>query len=97
MAKARAVYIALEFIVTKEVNQYSSWCPDLDIASCGDNPEDAVSNLSDAVELYLRTLEEEGEQAAVFKERGIRIVQPDEPVLPRSFVTQYRQRVSVPL
>jgi len=90
-----AGYIAIEIIVTKEGEQYSSWCPQLDIASCGDNPEEAVENLSDALELYLDTLEEEGEREQVFKERGIRIVDIDEPVIPTSFVTQYRQKVVV--
>ena len=95
MGKARAGYVAVDFVVTKEGNQYSSWCPEFDIASCGDNPEEAVENLGDALELYLKTLEEEGEQTRVFKERGIRIVSADEPVIPTSFVTQYRQKVLV--
>ena len=95
MGKARAGYVAVDFVVTKEGNQYSSWCPEFDIASCGDNPEEAVKNLGDALELYLKTLEEEGEQTRVFKERGIRIVSADEPVIPTSFVTQYRQKVLV--
>ena len=88
-------YVAVEFVITKEGNQYSSWCPDLDIASCGDSPEDAVRELGDAVELYLDTLEKEGEREQVFKERGIRIVDTDEPIIPSSFVTQYRQKVPV--
>ena len=88
-------YIAVEIVVTKEGNQYSSWCPELDIASCGNSPEEAVKNLGDALELYLGTLEQEGEQKQIFKERGLRIVSVDEPVIPTSFVTQYRQRVLV--
>jgi len=88
-------YIAVEIVVTKEGNQYSSWCPELDIASCGNSPEEAVKNLSDALELYLNTLEQEGERKQIFKERGLRIVSVDEPVIPTSFVTQYRQRVLV--
>jgi predicted RNase H-like HicB family nuclease len=93
--KKTAGYIAVEFVITKEGDQYSSWCPDLDIASCGDSPEEAARALSDAVELYLRTLEEEGERGQVFEERGIRIVDTDEPVIPNTFVTQYRQKVPV--
>jgi len=88
-------YIAVEIVVTKEGNQYSSWCPELDIASCGNSPEEAVKNLGDALELYLDTLEQEGERKQIFKERGLRIVSVDEPVIPTSFVTQYRQRVLV--
>lgn len=96
MKKAAAGYIAVGLVVTKEGNQYSSWCPELDIASCGDSPEEAVRNLGDALELYLSTLEEEGERERVFKERGIRIVSADEPIIPTSFVTQYRQKVPPP-
>lgn len=95
MKRRRAGDIVLEFVVSKEGKQYSSWCPDLDIASCGDTAEEAVENLRDAVQLYLDTLEEEGEREQVFVERGIRIVYGDEPAIPSSFVTQYRQRVLV--
>ncbi len=96
MEKAPPGYIVVEVIVTKEGNQYSSWCPNLDIASCGDSPEEAVKNLGDALELYLDTLDEEGEREQVFKEKGIRVVSADEPVIPSSFVTQYRQKISTP-
>ena len=96
MKKAPAGYIAIEVVVTKEGNQYSSWCPNLDIASCGDSSEEAIKNLSDALELYLNTLEEEGEREQVFKERGIRVVSADEPVIPNSFIIQYRQRIPTP-
>ena len=95
MKKAAGDYIAVEIVVTKEGNQYSSWCPNLDIASCGDNPEEAVRNLGDAVELYLNMLEEEGERERIFKERDIRLVRADEPVIPSSFVTQYRQKLPI--
>jgi predicted RNase H-like HicB family nuclease len=48
-----------DFVVIKEGTQYSSWYPKLDIASCGDTPEEALENLTDAVELYLETLKQE--------------------------------------
>ncbi|GAI30600.1 unnamed protein product [marine sediment metagenome] len=95
MEKSTESYIAVQVIVTKEGNQYSSWCPDLDIASCGNTLEEAAKNLGDAVELCLNTLEEEGEREQVFEEKGIRIVSADEPIIPTSFVTQYRQKLPV--
>ncbi len=95
MKKASAGYIVVDFVITKDNDQYSSWCPDLDIASCGDSVEEAIDNLRDALELYLSTLEEEGEQDSVFKERGIKLVSADEPKVPTSFVTQYRQKVPI--
>ncbi len=93
MKKTESGYIAVGIIVTKEGKQYSSWCPELDIASCGDSPEEAVKNLGDALELYVNTLEEEGKLETVFRERCIRITQADEPVIPTSFVTQYRLKL----
>jgi predicted RNase H-like HicB family nuclease len=95
MAKTATGYIDLEMVIRQEGDQYSSWCPDLDIATCGDTAEEAAENLKDAIELYLDTLREEGELEAVFKERGIRIGPLDQPVVPRSFVTQYRQKVKI--
>ncbi len=87
-------YITVDVVVTKEGEQYSSWCPDLDIASCGDTPDEAVDKLGDAIELYSNSLEEE-EREQVFRERGVRIITGDEPVFSHTFVTQYRQRIAV--
>lgn len=43
-----------------EEGVYVSKCPELDVASCGDTPEEALSNLKEAVELYLDNAEELG-------------------------------------
>ena len=40
-------------IVHKEGEWHVSWCPDLDIASQGKTVEEAISNLKEAVGLYL--------------------------------------------
>ncbi len=40
-------------VITKEGKLYSSWCPELDIASSGKTIEEARSNLKEAIELYL--------------------------------------------
>ncbi len=40
-------------VITKEGKLYSSWCPQLDIASSGKTIEEARKNLKEAVELYL--------------------------------------------
>jgi predicted RNase H-like HicB family nuclease len=98
MAKARTKkegYIDLEMVITKEGNQYSSWCPALDVASCGDTPDEAVKNLCDAIGCYLEALKEDGELGKVLQEKGIKVVRGDEPVIPNSFITHCRQKVSV--
>jgi predicted RNase H-like HicB family nuclease len=43
-----------------EEDVYVSKCPELDVASCGDTPEEALSNLKEAVELYLDNAKELG-------------------------------------
>jgi predicted RNase H-like HicB family nuclease len=40
-------------VVWRETAGYVSKCPELGVASCGDSFEEAVSNLREAVELYL--------------------------------------------
>jgi len=47
-------------VVWKETEGYVSKCPELGIASCGDNFDEAVSNLREAVELYLDNANELG-------------------------------------
>jgi predicted RNase H-like HicB family nuclease len=41
-------------VVWRETEGYVSKCPELGVASCGDSFEEAVSNLREAVELYLQ-------------------------------------------
>ncbi|MBI4870354.1 MAG: type II toxin-antitoxin system HicB family antitoxin [Candidatus Riflebacteria bacterium] len=43
----------LTSVVWHEEGGWVSKCPELGVASCGDDPEDALHNLVEAVELYL--------------------------------------------
>jgi predicted RNase H-like HicB family nuclease len=47
-------------VVWKESEGCVSKCPELGVASCGDSFEEAVSNLREAVELYLEDAMELG-------------------------------------
>ena len=40
-------------VVWKESEGYVSKCPELGVASCGDTFDEAIRNLSEAVDLYL--------------------------------------------
>jgi len=40
-------------IIWQEDDVYVSKCPELEVASAGDTPEEALENLKEAVELYL--------------------------------------------
>ncbi len=37
----------------REDGTYVSLCPELDVSSCGDTPDDALAALKEAVELFL--------------------------------------------
>lgn len=43
-------------VVIPEGKLYSSWCPELDVASQGDTIEEALANLKEAVELHIECL-----------------------------------------
>ena len=43
----------LTAIIRKEEKFYVALCPELDIASQGENIEEALKNLKEAIELYL--------------------------------------------
>ena len=45
-------------VIWKESEGYVSKCSELGVASCGDSFEHAVSNLREAVELYLENAKE---------------------------------------
>ncbi|MCK4796906.1 MAG: type II toxin-antitoxin system HicB family antitoxin [Spirochaetes bacterium] len=40
-------------IIWQEDDAYVSKCPELEVASAGDTPEEALLNLKEAVELYI--------------------------------------------
>lgn len=42
-------------IIVKDGKRYTSLCPELDVASEGDTPQEASTNLLEAVMLYLET------------------------------------------
>jgi predicted RNase H-like HicB family nuclease len=50
--------IELTAVIEKEDNMYISFCPELDIASQGETPDVAKSNLIEALELFYETASE---------------------------------------
>jgi len=52
--------INLTATIWEEEGIYVSKCPELGVASCGDTPKEALSNLKEAVELYLDNAKELG-------------------------------------
>jgi predicted RNase H-like HicB family nuclease len=71
-----AGYIALTFSVVfdEETRQYTGTCIELGVGTCGDTIDETFDQITDAVDLYLNSIEEEGERPRVFAERGIQIL-----------------------
>ena len=92
--RARKVPLKLSLLVRKEGKQYSSWCPELDVASCGDTVEEACDMLRDAIDAYLTALAEEGELNRVLEERGLK---PDngQAGCDRTFLSTWETAVNV--
>jgi predicted RNase H-like HicB family nuclease len=51
--------ISLTAIIEREDDGYVALCPELDIASQGDNVEEARANLQEALELFFETASRE--------------------------------------
>ena len=56
--------------VWKEGNAYVARATPLDVMSCGETPEDARKNLTEAVALFLRTASAHGTLVEVLEECG---------------------------
>jgi predicted RNase H-like HicB family nuclease len=52
--------VTLTITIWEEEGAYVSRCPELEVASFGETPEEAISNQKEAVELYLENAEELG-------------------------------------
>ena len=46
-------------IIEKDEEMFTSFCPELDIASQGETPEEAESNLKEAIKLFLECASED--------------------------------------
>lgn len=72
-------YVVFRFLVCEEDDVYVSHCEKLGVSSSGNSIDEALSNLKDAVEVYLNTIEELGERSQVFRNVGIRIQHKKKP------------------
>jgi predicted RNase H-like HicB family nuclease len=54
--------LTLTGIVKKEGNQYSALCLELDVASCGSTPSQALDGLRDAIQTYVKYMLEQGRE-----------------------------------
>ena len=63
--------LLLNVIIKQEGKGYSVICPELNVASQGETFEEAISNIKEAVELYIETAEELGTLDEVLEQLGL--------------------------
>jgi len=56
--------------IWKEGSMYTSYCPELDIASCGHTPEEAKKNLQEVISIQLEETEKLGTLDDLLGEAG---------------------------
>ena len=74
LAKTKG-YVRLTGIVEPvEEGGFFSVCPELSIASQGESIEEALSNLREAIDVYLAALSDLGDMERVFRDKGISVL-----------------------
>ncbi len=63
--------LILTVVIKKESGKYSSWCPELDVASQGDTVEEARKNLKEAVESHVETMIKNGDVKELLEKLGM--------------------------
>jgi len=87
--------LILTCVITKEKGRYASVCPELDVASMGDTPEEAQKNLEEAVIGHLGVAREEGLLSNILDKLGItkKDLSKKEHILPVTFSSS----ISIPI
>jgi len=62
--------IQYDGIIFKEGRTYVSYCPELDVSSCGNNIDEARNNLKMAVSLFIEEAENMGTLEDILDEAG---------------------------
>lgn len=78
--------LAFTGFLRKENKGYSAFCPEFEVASCGDTIEEAKKNLVEAVELYLESAKELGTLNEILEEAGF--VSENGILTPNEYTTQ---------
>jgi predicted RNase H-like HicB family nuclease len=80
--------IEFDGIIFKEGNTYVSYCPKLDVSSCGNTIEEARKNLKVAVSLFLEEAEKMGTLEEILQESGYELNEFNSWEAPRIVATE---------
>lgn len=82
--------------IWKEGNMFASYCPELDVASCGHTPDEAEKNLCEVIEIYLEETKKMGTLRQFLEECGFTI-DNDKPVIELRKELVGFERLAVPV
>jgi predicted RNase H-like HicB family nuclease len=74
-------YLPLTVLVREEEGQFCSWCPELDISSCGSTIDEASANLKEAV--------------SVFQEKGLKLKSESDESQYGTFMSTWQAPIEV--
>ncbi len=80
--------IEFDGIIFKEGGTYVSYCPELDVSSCGSTVEEARKNLKIAVGLFIEEAENMGTLDDILQESGYELNDSDCWEAPRIVATE---------
>ena len=80
--------IEFDLIILKEDNTYVSYCPELDVSSCGGTIEQARNNLKTAVRLFLEEAEKMGTLNDILEEARFKKDESGTWIPPRIVATE---------
>jgi len=68
---------------------YTSYCPELDVASCGKTVKEARKNLKEAIEIFIEETKKLGTLKDLLEEAGYDLTSKDEVLIKRKEIIEF--------
>ena len=82
--------------IWKEYNMYTSYCPELDIASCGHTTEEARKNLIEVIQIQLEETAKLGTIKEFLENAGYTITSTDSEIKSQKEIIEFKQ-IPIPI
>lgn len=82
--------------IWKEGRMYTSYCPELDVASCGKTVNEARKNLREAIEIYIDETYKMGTLKDLLEEAGYDLSSTEEILVKRKEIIEF-ETIKVPI
>ena len=82
--------------IWKEGRMYTSYCPELDVASCGKTVNEARKNLREAIEIFIEETYKMGTLKDLLEEAGYDLSSTEEILVKRKEIIEF-ETIKVPI